>query len=161
MNKDYILNQHWSLWFHSIKDTSWDETSYTKLIDIQNIFDLKYIIDSLKKENFHNSMFFVMKKGIFPNWEDKKNINGSCLSLKIPKNYIQTTWDTLLIRLITNSIFFDTYKQQYLNGISITPKKEFNIVKFWFEKNIKNLKGIQENKPYIQNKNYLYKKNKL
>jgi len=161
MNKDYILNQNWSLWFHSIKDTSWDETSYTKLIDIQNIFDLKYIIDSLKKENFHNSMFFVMKKGIFPNWEDKKNINGSCLSLKIPKNYIQTTWDTLLIRLITNSIFFDTYKQQYLNGISITPKKEFNIVKFWFEKNIKNLKGIQENKPYIQNKNYLYKKNKL
>lgn len=161
MNKDYLLKNDWSLWFHSIKDTSWDESSYKKLIDINNLFDVKYIIDSLKKENFHNSMFFVMKQGIFPNWEDKKNINGSCLSLKIPKNYIQTTWNVILIRLITNSIFIDTYKQQHLNGISITPKKEFNIVKLWFEKNIKNLKGIQEYKPYIQNKNYLYKKNKL
>ena len=28
---------------------------------------------------------FIMKEGIMPIWEDKENINGGCVSLRIPK----------------------------------------------------------------------------
>ena len=159
-NNNEKLQCKWGFWYHSIDTKSWNKSSYTLLMNVNNIYDLKILIDYIKKENFHNSMFFLMKDGIFPNWEDTNNINGSCISLKIPKNHIQDTWNQLIIQLCTHTIFIDDYKSNVLNGISITPKKEFNIVKFWFKDNIKNLKSIIDTKPYITNKNYVYKKNR-
>ena len=159
MSTNTRLDQSWTFWYHSINTNDWSNSSYKKLLEIQTVFDVKLLLDIIQREHFHNCLFFVMKEGIFPNWEDKHNRDGSCISLKIPKKHIHDTWNTAFLKLVTKSLFLDKYKQTHMNGISITPKKEFNILKLWFQKNIKNLKGISESKPFLQNKHFMYKKN--
>ena len=158
-NDKYDLEQKWCLWYHSIDDDNWDCDSYKLLLTINNLYDLKIMIDYIKNEYFHNSMLFFMKKDIFPNWEDDQNRNGSCISLKIPKKDILFEWNQIILLIITNSLFLLDSKNKSINGISITPKKEFNIFKLWFKTDTKNLKSIINKQPYLINKNYMYKKN--
>jgi hypothetical protein len=159
MNTNYQLNNEWCLWYHSIKINEWDKNSYKLLFEIKTLFDVDIIVNYIKSRYFHNSMFFFMKKGVFPNWEDENNINGSCISLKIPKKSIEKSWKDIIFKIIQENLFNDD-KQNNLNGISVTPKKEFNIFKFWFKTDVKNLRNINESKPYILNRNFVYKKNK-
>tara|TARA_B110001469_G_C9635725_1_gene318758 strand:+ start:1648 stop:2148 length:501 start_codon:yes stop_codon:yes gene_type:complete len=153
------LKQSWTLWYHPINCNDWTNSSYKKIIDIDNLYDINIIINKIYIENFHNSVFFIMKKGIFPNWEDKKNINGSCISLKISKKHLFNTWNNVIIKLFYEFIFTNSDKNKKINGISITPKKEFNILKIWFDSDVNNLNYINEYKPNFLNKNYMYKKN--
>ena len=129
----YNTNNNWSLWYHSINDTSWEKSSYTPMIDINNFFDYKFIVDNFKQNHYQNGMFFCMKEDIFPNWEDPNNRLGGCLSFKVYSKNIVNEWNILLLKCITGSIMEN--KNNTINGISISPKKEFNIVKIWFVDN--------------------------
>ena len=129
----YNTNNNWSLWYHSINDTSWDNSSYTPMIDINNFFDYKFIVDNFKQNHYQNGMFFCMKEDIFPNWEDPNNRLGGCLSFKVYAKNIVNEWNILLLKCITGSIMKN--KNNSINGISISPKKGFNIVKIWFVDN--------------------------
>tara|TARA_Y100000389_G_C17195890_1_gene381173 strand:- start:202 stop:681 length:480 start_codon:yes stop_codon:yes gene_type:complete len=129
----YNTNNDWSLWYHSINDNNWKNSSYKKMLDINNFFDYKFIVDNFKQNHYQNGMFFCMKDDIFPTWEDPNNRQGGCLSFKVYSKNIVNEWDTLLLKCITNSILKN--KKNIINGISISPKKEFNIVKVWFSEN--------------------------
>ena len=129
----YNTNNNWSLWYHSINDTSWEKSSYTPMIDINNFFDYQFIVDNFKQNHYQNGMFFCMKEDIFPNWEDPNNRMGGCLSFKVYSKNIVNEWNILLLKCITGSIMEN--KNNTINGISISPKKEFNIVKIWFVDN--------------------------
>ena len=61
MNK-YILKQDWVLWNHGLHDKSWTNNSYREIYSIENLFDVKTIIDNLSVECLKNSMFFFYKK---------------------------------------------------------------------------------------------------
>ena len=74
-----------------------------------------------------------MKENIFPNWEDPDNRSGGCLSFKVTSIKVIDEWNTLLLKCITNQILNEHNEE--INGISISPKKEFNIVKIWFKNN--------------------------
>ena len=121
---------NWSLWYHSRNDTTWEKSSYTDMLNINNFFDYKFITDNFKQNHYQNGMFFCMKGDIFPNWEDPNNRLGGCLSFKVYSNNIINEWNILLLKCITESIMKDN--NNTINGISISPKKEFNIVKIWF-----------------------------
>ena len=129
----YKLSEEWNLWFHSIKETSWDKSSYQKLVCIRSLFDYQLIVDTFQKNHYQNGMFFCMKKNIFPNWEDPMNRQGGCLSFKVPSKDMMNEWNQLLFYCINHKILKDMNNE--INGISITPKKEFNIIKIWFQKN--------------------------
>ena len=76
-----------------------------------------------------------MKRGIFPNWEDPDNRSGGCLSFKISSEKVIDCWNYILLKCIEEKIM-NNYNDK-INGLSISPKKEFNIIKIWFsEKNI-------------------------
>ena len=136
----YNTNNEWELWYHSINNNSWDKSSYSRMLEINNLFDYKFIIDNFKQNHYQNGMFFCMKKNIFPIWEDPSNRNGGCLSFKVYSKNIINEWNTLLLKCITNSILNDN--NHLINGISISPKKEFNIVKIWF---VDNNEGYKDN----------------
>ena len=159
MNDDYEFTDKWCLWYHSINDTTWKNNSYKLILEINNLYDFKIMLDNIKNEYFHNSMLFLMRKGIFPNWEDINNIQGSCISLKINIRDILKQWELLISLIITKRLFNTEDKNKNINGLSITPKKEFNIFKIWFTTDTRNLKGINIHKPYLMNKNFMYKKN--
>jgi hypothetical protein len=125
------INDKWDIWYHSITDNNWSKDSYKNIFTIENLLDYKYITDTYQQNHYQNGMFFCMKEDIFPNWEDPDNRNGGCLSFKIPSVKIIEEWNNLLLKCIKELILKDNNDE--INGISISPKKEFNIIKIWFK----------------------------
>lgn len=157
MEKNYKLKNNWSLWYHSIKDNNWDKKSYKKLLIFRNFYDYRLIVESFEQNYYQNGMFFVMKDDIFPNWEDPKNRLGGCLSFKISSDNIIESWNYLLLNILNSSFLKEN--NEMINGISIAPKKEFNIIKIWLkEKKYKYSDDFLENK-YFKLENSLYKDN--
>jgi len=127
----YSFNTPWSMWFHSITDKSWTKGSYKHIYELKNIYDLKGVQDKLQKHHLQNGMFFIMRDGIFPTWEDPDNREGCCVSFKIPGDILKDEWDRLMILVLGESILKDSETFNEITGISIAPKKEFNIIKIW------------------------------
>ena len=126
----YNLTGEWNLWYHSITDNNWQKGSYQKLISLTSLFDYQLIKEIFKQNHYQNGMFFCMKKDIFPNWEDPQNRQGGCLSFKVSSKDIIDEWNNLLFSCINQAIMQGDDHE--INGISISPKKEFNIIKIWF-----------------------------
>ena len=102
-------------------------------------------------------MIFIMRDGIFPTWEDKNNKNGGVISYKINSSNIFDEFINLLESCICENIHSDTSKFNLINGLSVAPKKEFNIAKIWIRNEEKdNLLNYKSN--YIHSKNMIYKK---
>ena len=110
MNNKYDLNNKWVLWCHSINNNNWDEESYNKIYEIENLYDYYSFKDNIKKNNYFDSMFFLMRDGILPIWEDKNNVNGCCLTIKIPSKDVKTEWDKLVLKCISENIHINIDK---------------------------------------------------
>ena len=135
---DYKLKNRWTFWYHSINDNNWKINSYHKLYSIENIYDYKIIEDSFKNNHYYNGMYFIMRNDIKPIWEDPMNRMGGYISFKIYSNDLINKWNYLIKKCIMEDIFIDN--NDYINGISISPKKEFNILKIWLNRDIPNYK---------------------
>ena len=159
---NYQLNTNWCLWYHSINDKKWTKSSYKNLYTLRNLYDLKSINDIIKKIHLQNSMFFIMREDIFPTWEDPDNREGCCVSFKIPSSTLKEQWTFIVNRILIEDILNDKTKTDYINGISIAPKKEFNIVKLWLRKNDENYTDhLKEYEPYFTKDKSLIKKHEL
>ena len=77
---EYKLNNKWTLWYHSLKNKNWDNNSYVKVIEIKSLLDYKLLEDVMRINHLQNGMFFLMRDGIFPNWEDPDNSEGCCIT---------------------------------------------------------------------------------
>jgi hypothetical protein len=152
------LNNKWRLWYHSINDTNWDKTSYNNIYDIDNLFDYRFIIDKFNQLHYQNGMFFLMRDNIFPNWEDPDNRNGGCLSFKVSSDKIVNEWNNLFLKCVTDNILKNNHNE--INGISISPKKEFNIIKLWFKNHSFNYEDVfyENDNSFILLKDSLFKK---
>ena len=87
--EDKTLNDSWILWYHDPNDLNWDIFSYKIVSSIKTIKDFWNTYEFLKNNVIENSMFFIMREGILPLWEDSKNVNGGCWSFKISKGSIK------------------------------------------------------------------------
>jgi hypothetical protein len=76
-------------------------------------------------------MLFVMRKGITPLWEDPKNRKGGCFSYKITNKNVYECWKNLTYNLVGESLSSNKKLQLQINGITISPKKNFCILKVW------------------------------
>ena len=156
----YELNTSWVLWYHSIKDTSWKKSSYTKFYTFTNLIDYSLFEDCIQTNHLQNGMFFLMREGIFPNWEDPDNSEGCCISFKIPGQTIKEEFCKILLHCITEDILVDHNNFEELNGFSISPKKEFNIAKLWMRnKQDKYSHLLKEISPCLIEKDCMIKEN--
>ena len=159
---NYQLNTNWCLWYHSIKDTNWKKNSYKKIYTIRNLYDLKAMNDIIQTIHLQNSMFFIMREDIFPTWEDPDNREGSCISYKIPNALLKGQFNMILNHILSEDILIDKTNAEYINGLSIIPKKEFNIVKLWLREHDENFnKSLKEYEPYFTKDKSLVKKHEL
>ncbi len=156
---NYKLNNKWTLWYHSINNNEWNNSSYEKIIDICDLYDYYIVVENLKSNHLQNGMFFMMKDDIFPTWEYPDNREGCSISFKVPASVLKENWDILVKNIITENIFKNNDIDK-LNGISISPKKEFNIIKLWLKNDDKDFdKYIKEYSPYLVKSRSLYRKN--
>jgi hypothetical protein len=151
--KNNNLNDKFKLYFHDPNSYDWEMKSYIDLYEMKTIKDF-WIIDSLIKDKVHLGMFFIMKNNIFPLWDNEDNINGCSFSLKILKKEAKIYWSKICILLLSNNITKEEHIDLYekINGISISPKKNFCIIKIWLKEkdiynnlNIHNYFNIPEN----------------
>ena len=156
----YELNTSWVLWYHSIKDTSWKKSSYTKFYSFHNLLDYSLFQDCIQTNHLQNGMFFLMRDGIFPNWEDPDNSEGCCISFKLPGQTIKDEFCKILLYCLTEDILLNPDEFEELNGFSISPKKEFNIAKLWMRHTqTKYTNKLKEIQPYLLSKDCMIKEN--
>jgi hypothetical protein len=103
-----------------------------------------------------------MRDCIFPTWEDPENRLGGCLSFKVLSKDILDSWNKLFLYLISENITSEENLYEEINGISIAPKKEFNIIKIWLKNDNSKYKTLIKNIiPYFNLNDSLYKKHEL
>jgi hypothetical protein len=118
------------LWYHSNTDINWTLDSYKNIASLSTIEDYWLYTNKLNNIYINNCMFFLMKEGITPLWEDESNINGGCISIKLQLPDAYELWCSLSKYLAANIL------DEKINGISISPKKTFNIIKIWMREEI-------------------------
>ena len=78
-----------------------------------------------------NCMIFCMRQNILPTWEDPLNRDGGSFSFKINNSDIYDVWNELMTTLMSEMLIKDEILNQSINGITISPKKNFCILKIW------------------------------
>jgi len=125
------LKNKWTLWVHLPQDPDWSVKSYKKVYQFNNLEETIAITESLPEALVQNCMLFVMKDGITPMWEDIKNRNGGCFSYKVSNKNVYETWRDLTYVLVGETMSSNPSFVKNVTGITISPKKNFCIVKIW------------------------------
>lgn len=125
------LDNNYTLWMHMLYDNDWSINSYKKIYSFNTIEKASCLIENLNSEIIEKTMIFLMKNDIKPIWEVEENKRGGCFSYKITTCYIYDLWKKMSYMLIGNSMIDDDVILKNINGISISPKKNYCIFKIW------------------------------
>ena len=98
-----------------------------------NIVDYWKMYNNLPQVN--TFMLFLMKRDIFPTYEDPENISGGCWSYRVQRKDLQQIWKYLCLGLITETIGGKFNKS--ITGLSINPKN--CVLKIWCSEQPENL----------------------
>ena len=134
---DYKLKHKWILWFHNVNDSNWKIESYDKIADIETYEDLILVLREI--QNITSGMFFLMKDGIQPIFEDPCNRNGGYWSFRINKKEAYDYWLKLIYYICVDRLTKEGMNENIINGISVSPKINNCIFKIW-NNNYKNIK---------------------
>ena len=124
-----LLHNSWTLWYHHPENNDWGVDSYQEIGSFHTVEEFWAIMNHFKESQFHLGMFFIMRDTIHPTWEDEANRNGGCWSFRIGRRDIFPAWTELSVALIGETIC--SQDPLSINGISISPKKGFCIMKIW------------------------------
>lgn len=131
VKQNYLISK-WALYYHLPNDKNWTLASYKLILDnINTVEQLIAVNEGLTDNIVKHCMLFVMKCGITPMWEDKKNRNGGCFSYKVVNKSVPMVWRELMYLLCGNSLTINKKHMDFVNGITISPKRGFCIVKIW------------------------------
>lgn len=140
----------WVLWAHLPHDTDWSINSYKPIYKFTSVEETIAITETLPEVLLTNCMLFVMKEGIQPMWEDPRNKDGGCFSYKVINKNVVECWKNLTYLLVGETLSSSNAVMDAITGITISPKKNFCIVKIWLTnqdyqnpKAIKPIAGLQ------------------
>lgn len=156
-------NTKWIVWYHNPSDKNWELTSYKDIIELSSIEDFCVLRNSWNKclPKTYEGMFFLMRKHngecIYPQWEDKNNRKGGYWSFKVAKDDSENAWFELMMYMIGECITRDEKDIMDINGISISPKKNFCILKIWNKDcNISSNNILSKNIKFLNMEDVLY-----
>jgi hypothetical protein len=144
MAQSYTLDSEipsgsWTLYFHSPEESKWTLNTFVSLGSMKTWKDFWSIMEALGAEPFSEGMFFLMRDPIPPLWENHQNIRGGYYSFRCQKRDATDCYINYIIAALTGHLTKNATNQ--INGLSISPKRGFNIVKIW------NQLSVQHNKP--------------
>jgi hypothetical protein len=119
----------WTLYFHSSEETKWTLGTFKQVITVRTWKDFWTMVESLKENAFVDGTFFLMRDPIPPLWENHNNIRGGYYSFRVNRKDAQDTYIQYMIACLMNKCTEN--KNNKVNGISISPKRGFNIIKVW------------------------------
>ena len=125
------LSDKWTLWAHLPDNTDWSLKSYIPISTFSSIEETIAVTESLPVLLVENCMLFMMREGINPIWEDSKNRNGGCFSYKVVNKNVAKAWTDLTYKIVGGSISNSNLFVKAVTGITISPKKNFCVIKIW------------------------------
>ena len=125
------LSDKWTLWAHLPHNTDWSIKSYIPISTFATVEDTLAVTETLPSILVENCMLFMMREGIKPTWEDPKNRNGGCFSYKVSNKHVYKVWKDLTYVVVGSSISKNANFVNCVTGITISPKKNFCIIKIW------------------------------
>jgi Eukaryotic initiation factor 4E len=126
------LIHRWNYYYHLPNDKNWNLDSYKIIMaNISTVQQLIAMNESLTDNIIKNCMLFVMRAGITPMWEDPQNRQGGCFSYKVTNKTVISVWRRLTYLLCGYSLTTDPAHMDWVNGITISPKRGFCIIKIW------------------------------
>jgi len=131
MDTFHFLKNKWTLWAHLPHNTDWSLKSYIPIYTFSTVEETIAITETLPSHLVENCMLFISKQGIHPIWEDPKNRDGGCFSYKVFNKNVYKAWTDLTYRLVGESISSVPSFNDSITGITISPKKNFCIIKIW------------------------------
>ena len=147
-NNYHQLNSKWTLWAHLPHDTDWSIKSYKKVLEFNTIEELHSLFRHIPEKMIKNCMLFIMRDNTKPTWEDSLNRNGGCFSYKIFNKNVTNIWYQMTYAVIGETISTNTNFVSSVTGITISPKKNFCIIKLWMnncnvnESSITDIEGL-------------------
>jgi hypothetical protein len=151
----------WTLYFHSPQETKWTLNTFVSLGSMKTWYQFWSIVEALQSESFSDGMFFLMRDPSPPLWESHHHIRGGCYSFRCMKKDAADTYLTYSVAVMLDALSAPTNR---INGISISPKRGFNIIKVWntdaqaFHEpaNLQSVSNLKENDiiytPFVQKK---------
>lgn len=131
LSAEHKLANKWRVWAHLPHDTEWTLKSYKTIYDVDTVEKAVVLFETIPDQMVKDCMLFVMKEGIQPIWEDPKNRTGGCFSYKVGNKTVANTWKYLAYALVGETLAIDPKHTGIINGITISPKKNFCIIKIW------------------------------
>lgn len=148
----HYLKNKWIMWSHLPGDSDWSLNSYKIITTFNTVESILTLYENLPEHIIKYSMLFIMKEGIAPMWEDKHNCDGGCFSYKINNKIVTQIWKDLSYLVMGETLSEADYFNNNINGITISPKKNFCIIKIWISNCentdlniIKNISGLLPN----------------
>ena len=134
--KDHIPSFHnlsdtWTVYSHLPYNNDWTVDSYQTVFKTDILEQFIVFSELLSDVIIKKCMLFIMKNDIQPMWEDDNNKNGGCFSYKIQNENVISVWKKLSYKLIGNSLLKPGIVNT-ISGITISPKRNFCIIKIWF-----------------------------
>lgn len=134
--EDYEYNYYnndWMLYAHMPHDANWNLNSYKKIMCLKTVEESITLFESIDDIMYKNCMLFLMRENIKPIWEDVQNRDGGCFSFKIKNMYVSQVWKDLMYLIMGDTLSSDKEFMKSVNGASISPKKDFCIIKIWMK----------------------------
>jgi len=130
----HILHGKWDLYYHLPHDKNWGLSGYTNIMNSINTAEQVILLnEALNESTVKNCMLFAMRTGISPLWEDPKNRNGGAFSYKVVNKQVHDVWKYLFFLLCGENLCVEQNLNKHINGITISPKKNFCIIKIWLD----------------------------
>ena len=124
------LSCAWVLWAHLPHEANWKLDSYVQIMKVECVEEVVALVQAIPDKLVTDCMFFFMKEHVTPTWEDVHNKHGGCFSYKIAKQ-IQTCWQDIIYSVSGGSLTLNEDFNNTITGVSISPKKNFCIIKVW------------------------------
>ena len=129
---EHNLIGKWNLYYHLPHDKNWDLSSYkTIMTGIDSVEKVIAMNETVPEHIIKYCMLFAMRDGITPMWEDPQNRNGGCFSFKVINKQVYGVWKSLFYAMCGETLFTNKANHDLVNGITISPKKNFCIIKIW------------------------------
>ena len=123
------FNTKWTLWYHDPECHDYALSSYVQVGEVGTPAEFWSMTDSIPKESWENGMFFFMKKGVLPIWDSPENERGGAWSKTVDASDTHTVFVDLMAHCVTNQLL--VANKDTLQGITLSPKGAFHIVKIW------------------------------
>ena len=148
----------WSLYAHLPHNSDWSLESYKLIMTIETLEQLVSLLSYIPENVVKTCMLFFMRNQIKPVWEDDANLSGGSFSFKVQNKQVIETWNKMCYVISSENMTSYENIMSKINGITISPKKQFCIIKIWMSDCDNKESSIFDKLHFLEKKDAIFKK---